>query len=66
MRLRKQVGDFFLVAELDGEPGAAMCAYDSSTQGFGVALPEIAQATAAEGIDGQEADYVRRNGVLFC
>ena len=29
----------FLVAELDGEPGAAMCAYDSASQGFDVALP---------------------------
>ena len=30
----------FLIAELDGEPGAAMCAYDSSTQGFDVVLPQ--------------------------
>src|SRR5579884_2595300 len=45
----------FLVAESDGEPGAAMCAYNSSTEGFAVALPEIAAATAAEGIDA--ADY---------
>ena len=55
----------FLVAELDGEPGAAMCAYDSSTQGFEVALPEIAAATAAEGIDADDPDYVRRSGVLL-
>jgi ribosomal protein S18 acetylase RimI-like enzyme len=55
----------FLVAELDGEPGAAMCAYDSSTQGFDVALPQIATATAAEGIDAQDPDYVRRSGVLL-
>ena len=55
----------FLVAELDGEPGAAMCAYDSSTQGFDVALPEIATATAAEGIDAQDPDYVHRSGVLL-
>jgi ribosomal protein S18 acetylase RimI-like enzyme len=55
----------FLVAELDGEPGAAMCAYDSSTQGFDVALPEIAGATAAEGVDTQDPDYVRRSGVLL-
>src|SRR5881227_2675905 len=44
----------FLVAELDGEPGAAMCAYDSASQGFDVALPEMAAATAAEGIDGED------------
>ena len=55
----------FLVAELDGEPGAAMCAYDSATEGFEVVLPEIAAATAAEGIDTQDPDYVRRNGVLL-
>jgi ribosomal protein S18 acetylase RimI-like enzyme len=55
----------FLVAELDGEPGAAMCAYDSSSQGFDVALPEIAAATAAEGIDPQDPEYVRRGGVLL-
>ena len=55
----------FLVAELDGEPGAAMCAYDSATQGFEAVLPEIAAATAAEGIDAEDSDYVRRNGVLL-
>jgi ribosomal protein S18 acetylase RimI-like enzyme len=55
----------FLVAELDGEPGAAMCAYDSSTQGFDVALPEIAGATAAEGVDTQDPDFVRRSGVIL-
>src|SRR4051794_33781460 len=41
----------FLVAELDGEPGAAMCGYDSSSQGFDIVLPEIASAIAAEGVD---------------
>jgi len=55
----------FLVAELDGEPGAAMCAYDSSTQGFDVALPEMAAATAAESIDADDPEYVRRSGVLL-
>lgn len=55
----------FLIAELDGEPGAAMCAYDSSTQGFEVLLPEIAVATAAEGIDSADPEYVRRSGVLL-
>jgi ribosomal protein S18 acetylase RimI-like enzyme len=55
----------FLVAELDGEPGAAMCAYDSSTQGFEVAFPEIAAATAAEGIDTEDPEYGRRIGVLL-
>jgi len=55
----------FLVAELDGEPGAAMCAYDSSTQGYDVALPEIAAATAAEGVNAEDPEYARRSGVLL-
>jgi ribosomal protein S18 acetylase RimI-like enzyme len=55
----------FLVAELDGEPGAAMCAYDSATQGFETALPEIAAVTTAAGIDMEEPEYVRRMGVMF-
>ncbi len=54
----------FLVAEWDGEAGAAMCAYDSSTQGFEVLLPEMAAATEASGIDGADPDYLRRSGVL--
>ena len=55
----------FLIAELDGEPGAAMCAYDSSTQGFEVLLPEIAAATTAEGIDTDDPEFARRSGVLL-
>jgi ribosomal protein S18 acetylase RimI-like enzyme len=55
----------FLVGELDGEPGAAMCAYDSSTQGFDVMLPELARATTDEGIDAEDPEYVRRAGVLM-
>src|SRR5947209_6344994 len=55
----------FLVAELDGEPGAAMCAYDSSTQGFEAALPEMVTATVAEHIDNEGAEYQRRTEVLM-
>jgi ribosomal protein S18 acetylase RimI-like enzyme len=55
----------FLIAELDGEPGAAMCGYDSSTQGFDIALAEIATASVAEGIDAENAEHVRRGGVLM-
>jgi ribosomal protein S18 acetylase RimI-like enzyme len=55
----------FLISELDGEPGAAMCAYDSATQGFDVLLPEMAVATTAEGIDGADPEYARRTGVLL-
>lgn len=55
----------FLVAELDGEPGAAMCAYDSATQGFDVAVPDMAAATAGEGIDLADPEYLRRAEVLL-
>jgi ribosomal protein S18 acetylase RimI-like enzyme len=55
----------FLIAELDGEPGAAMCAYDSATQGFDILFPEITTAAVAEGIDIEGAEYVRRGGVLL-
>lgn len=55
----------FLVGEWDGEPGAAMCAYDSSTQGFDVLVPEMVAATAAAGIDADDPEYVRRSDVLL-
>src|SRR5262249_27491069 len=55
----------FLVAELDGEVGAAMCAYDSSTQGFDVALPDMVIATAAEGVDAEDPEYAHRRDVLM-
>jgi hypothetical protein len=37
----------FLIGELDGEAGTAMCAYDSATQGFDALLPELVSATTA-------------------
>ena len=55
----------FLVAELDGEAGAAMCAYDSSAQGFDAALPEMIAATAAERINADDPEYVRRTAVML-
>src|SRR5690349_16312764 len=55
----------FLIAELDGEAGAAMLAYDSSTQGFDAALPEMMTATAAEGVDTADPEYARRTGVML-
>ena len=55
----------FLIAELDGEPGAAMCAYDSSTQGFDVVLPELLAATIAEHIDPEDPEYQRRTATLL-
>jgi ribosomal protein S18 acetylase RimI-like enzyme len=55
----------FLIAELDGEPGAAMCAYDSSTQGFEAALPDMITATAAEGVNAEDPEYVRRRDVMM-
>jgi ribosomal protein S18 acetylase RimI-like enzyme len=55
----------FLVGELDGEPGAAMCGYDSGTQGFDVFGPVMAEASASMGIDMTDAEYGRRLGVML-
>ena len=55
----------FLIAELDGEAGAAMLGYDSSTQGFEAALPDIIAATAAEGVNAEDPEYVRRRDVMM-
>jgi ribosomal protein S18 acetylase RimI-like enzyme len=55
----------FLVAELDGTPGAAMCAYDSSLQGFEAFGAEMGPASIAHGVDLQDAEYARRLGVML-
>lgn len=55
----------FVIAEVGGEPAAAMCAYDSATQGypaFGQVLPAAA-ARAGVRMDGP--DYARRSAVLM-
>ena len=55
----------FLIAEVDGEPAAAMCAYDSATQGF-AALAAVAPAVAtACGLDVNDPDLGRRLGVMM-
>ena len=55
----------FLVAEVDGEPAAAMCAYDSSTQGFSVVGAEVPAAASACGFDVTSGEFARRAGVMM-
>ena len=55
----------FLIAELDGEPGAAMCAYDSATQGSPVMMEQLPGALAAAGVDADDPEFGRRTGVLL-
>jgi len=55
----------FLVADLDGEPAAAMCGYDSATQGFDVYGAELPAVAAALGLDLADPEYGRRMGVLL-
>jgi translation initiation factor 4G len=54
----------FLIAEDDGVPAAAMCAYDSATEGYEVFLPLGAAAAEASGVDLNDAEYARRMGVM--
>ena len=55
----------FLIAEVDGEPAAAMCAYDSDTQGFGVLPTLMLPAAVAAGVDVGSGEYGRRAGVML-
>lgn len=55
----------FLVAELDGTPGAAMCAYDSSIQGFEAFGAEMGPASIANRVDVEDPEYGRRLGVML-
>ena len=55
----------FLVAEVDGEVGAAMCGYDSTTQGFDVFGPVLGEVSTANGVDMGDPDYGRRLGVML-
>jgi translation initiation factor 4G len=55
----------FLIAEVDGEPAAGMCAYDSETQGFGTFGPVLAAVSSALGIDLSDPEYGRRMGVML-
>lgn len=55
----------FLIAELDGEPGAAMCGYDSSTQGP-AAFGPVAEVVAPDfGFDIADTECQRRLGVMM-
>ena len=55
----------FLVAEVDGVPAAGMCAYDSSTQGFGVVGSVMPGASAAAGVRTDDPEFGRRLGVMM-
>jgi ribosomal protein S18 acetylase RimI-like enzyme len=55
----------FLVAEVDGEPAAAMCGYDNDTQGFDVYARELPALSGAAGISLEDPEYARRGGVLL-
>jgi ribosomal protein S18 acetylase RimI-like enzyme len=55
----------FLIAEVDGQPAAAMCGYDSETQGFDVYGRELPAISGASGISLEDPEYARRGGVLL-
>jgi ribosomal protein S18 acetylase RimI-like enzyme len=55
----------FLIAEVDGEPAAAMCGYDSDTQGFDVYGREMPAIAGASGVSLEDPEYARRGGVLM-
>ncbi len=55
----------FVIAEVDGEPAAAMCAYDSSTQGFEAYVPEMAAHASALGVPLTDPEFGRRSTVLM-
>lgn len=55
----------FLVADVDGEPAAAMCGYDSGSQGFEPFGPVLADVSAQLSIDMSDPEYGRRMGVML-
>jgi ribosomal protein S18 acetylase RimI-like enzyme len=55
----------FLVAEVDGEPAAAMSGYDSVTQGFSVVGTVVPGVAAASGVRTDDPDFGRRAGVML-
>jgi translation initiation factor 4G len=55
----------FLVAEIDGEPAAAMCGYDSATQGLDRFGPVMGEVSADVGVDLTDPEYGRRLGVML-
>ena len=54
----------FLVAELDGVPAAAMCAYDLGTQGFSTFRAEMRELARESGVDVDSDAYGARFDVL--
>ena len=54
----------FMVAEVDGEPAAAMCAYDADTQGFPVYMTVVFEALQRAGVTTDAAELMRRGAVL--
>lgn len=54
----------FTIAEVDGEPAAAMCAYDPATQGFPVFFSVLEATAGPLGIDVTSPEYGRRSEVL--
>ena len=55
----------FLIAEVDGEPAAAMCAYDPATQGFEVYGNELVTLAPDLGIRLDDPEYARRGGIMM-
>ena len=55
----------FVIAEVDGEPGAAMCAYDPATQGFEVYGAEFAALAPDIGVRLDDPEFARRGGVMM-
>lgn len=54
----------FTIAEVDGNPAAAMCAYDPATQGYPVFFGILAETASPLGIDVTSPAYARRSDVL--
>jgi ribosomal protein S18 acetylase RimI-like enzyme len=53
----------FLIAEVDGEPAAAMCAYDLDTQSSSALMPVLPEVAEAHGI-AMDDDLLRRAAVF--
>lgn len=55
----------FLIAEVDGEPAAGMCAYDSATQGMDAYAAELPNIAAASNLALDDPEFARRMDVLM-
>lgn len=55
----------FMVAEVDGEPAAAMCGYDPPTQGFGVLGTVMPRVLGELDLRVDEVEMARRSDVLL-